>query len=157
MPPRGTVGVFNRSHYEDVLVVRVHDLVPKSVWSRRYEQINAFERILTGNDVTILKIFLHVSKDEQLRRLEERRDDPTKNWKVAEGDWRERGHWSDYTRAYRDMLGECSTEWAPWYVVPADDNDIRDWLVARTIADALEELDLEYPPADPSVLGIHFD
>ena len=152
VPPRGTVGVFNRSHYEDVLVVRVHQLVPKSVWNRRYAQINDFERILIENDVTILKLFLHVSKDEQLRRLEERLDDPTKNWKVAEGDWKERELWPEYTRAYRDMMSECSTEAAPWYVVPADDNDVRDWLVADVLVRTLERMAPEYPRADERVI-----
>ena len=152
VPARGTVGVFNRSHYEDVLVVRVHDLVPKSVWGARFEQINEFERILTGNGVTILKLFLHVSRAEQLARLEERLDDPTKNWKVASRDWDERELWPAYTRAYRDALRKCSTSWAPWYVVPADQNRVRNWLVADALVRTLERMAPAYPKADPKVL-----
>jgi PPK2 family polyphosphate:nucleotide phosphotransferase len=154
VPPKGTIGIFNRSHYEDVLVVRVHNLVPKSVWSRRYDQINAFEKILTENGVTILKFFLHISKDEQKTRLLERLDDPLKNWKFQVGDLEERKHWDDYTEAYEAALEKCSTEWAPWYVVPADRKSTRNLLVARTVVATLEGMKPEFPKVDPDVLKI---
>jgi PPK2 family polyphosphate:nucleotide phosphotransferase len=154
VPARGMIGIFNRSHYEDILVPRVHELVPKKVWSARYEQINEFERMLTENNVVILKFLLHVSRAEQKRRLEERLTDKTKNWKFRVGDLDDRARWDDFTKAYRGILTHTSTKWAPWYVVPADDKDVRDWLVARAIADCMEGLDLRYPPADPSIAGI---
>ena len=141
------IGIFNRSHYEDILVPRVHQLVPKKVWSARYEQINDFERMLTENDVVLLKFLLHVSRDEQRRRLEERLTDEKKNWKFRVGDLDDRARWDDFTQAYRGILTHTSTKWAPWYVVPADDKDVRDWLVARTIASCLDKLHLRYPPA----------
>src|SRR5829696_4662658 len=118
MPEKGMMGIFNRSHYEDVLVVRVHDIVPESVWSRRYEQINNFEKMLVENGTVILKFFLHVSRDEQKKRLRERVEDETKNWKFSAGDLDERNLWDKYTDAYRDALTKCSTTWAPWYMVP---------------------------------------
>jgi PPK2 family polyphosphate:nucleotide phosphotransferase len=157
VPPKGMIGIFNRSHYEDILVPRVHELVPKKVWSARYEQINDFERMLAANGVVILKFMLHVSRAEQKLRLTERLTDETKNWKFRAGDLDERKLWGAYTKAYRGILANTSTDWAPWYVVPADDKDVRDLLVARTIADALEDLDLEYPKADPSVVGLTID
>ncbi len=144
-PEKGMMGIFNRSHYEDVLVVRVHDLVPKPVWSKRYEQINDFEKTLSENGTVILKFFLHVSRDEQKKRLIERAEDETKNWKVNAGDVDERKLWDDYTAAYEDAITKCSTKWAPWYVVPADGNKARNYLIAKTIVDKLEELDLQYP------------
>jgi PPK2 family polyphosphate:nucleotide phosphotransferase len=145
IPERGIIGIFNRSHYEDVLVVRVHNLVPKAVWSRRYRQINEFERILSENGVVILKFFLHVSHDAQKERLIERIDDPTKNWKFKATDLDERHLWSNYTEAYRDAMRKCSTKWAPWYLVPADRNKARNYLIAKRIVTALEDLDLKYP------------
>ena len=157
VPARGMIGIFNRSHYEDVLVPRVHDLVPKKVWSARYDQINDFESMLTDNGVVILKFMLHVSRDEQKKRLTERLTDKTKNWKFRAGDLDDRSKWDDFTKAYRGILTHTSTKWAPWYIVPADDKDVRDWLVARTIADALEKLKLRYPPGDPSVIGIEIE
>lgn len=144
-PRRGMIGIFNRSHYEDVLVVRVHNLVPKETWSRRYQQINDFERILAENGTVILKFFLHVSQDEQKERLIERINDPTKNWKFNAGDLDERKLWDEYSEAYRDALRKCSTPWAPWYVVPADKNKARNYLVAKRIVAALEHLHLEFP------------
>lgn len=147
VPERGMVAVFNRSHYEDVLVVRVHNLVPKKVWSKRYDQINNFEKILSENGVVILKFFLHVSRDEQRERLIERIDDPRKNWKFKAGDLDERQLWDEYSKAYRDALRKCSTKWAPWYVVPADKNKARNYLIARRIVAALEALNLHYPEA----------
>ena len=156
-PRKGEIGIFNRSHYEDVLVVRVHGIVPRKVWTARYDQINAFEEMLSENGTVILKFMLHISRDEQKRRLIERLTDETKNWKFRKGDLEDRAQWDDFTKAYEAALSHTSTERAPWYIVPADDNDVRDWLVARTIADALEKLDLKYPPADPSVLNLHFE
>jgi PPK2 family polyphosphate:nucleotide phosphotransferase len=153
VPPKGMLGIFNRSHYEDVLVVRVHRLAPESLWRKRYHHINEFERMLTDHGVTILKFMLHISKDEQRRRLEERLDDPSKNWKFSVGDLEERKLWDDYTAAYQDMLRETSTEWAPWYVVPGDKKSARDLLVAETVVGALERLDPRYPAADPAVLA----
>lgn len=145
VPERGTMGIFNRSHYEDVLPVRVHNLVPESVWSKRYDQINSFEKMLSENRVVILKFFLHVSREEQKERLIERVEDPTKNWKFNAGDLDERKLWNEYTAAYRDALVKCSTEWAPWYVVPADKNKARNYLIARRIVETLEGLKLEFP------------
>ena len=154
VPARGMIGIFNRSHYEDILVPRVHELVPKKTWSARYQQINEFERMLTENNVVILKFLLHVSRAEQKRRLEERLTDETKNWKFRAGDLDDRARWDDFTKAYRAILSHTSTKWARWYVVPADDKDVRDWLVARAIADRMDDLDLRYPRADPSIVGI---
>ncbi|HEX2722667.1 MAG TPA: PPK2 family polyphosphate kinase [Gemmatimonadaceae bacterium] len=145
VPEKGTMGIFNRSHYEDVLVVRVHELVPRSVWSKRYQQINEFERMLSENGTIILKFFLHVSRDEQRERLLERVEDETKNWKFNAGDLDERALWDEYSLAYEDALSKCSTKWAPWYVVPADSNKARNYLIAKTIVEKLEELDLRYP------------
>jgi PPK2 family polyphosphate:nucleotide phosphotransferase len=157
VPARGMIGIFNRSHYEDVIVPRVRGWITKKEWTARYEQINEFEEMLSANDTVILKFMLHISRDEQKRRLVERLTDETKNWKFRAGDLEDRAKWDDFTKAYEAALRHTSTEWAPWYIVPADDNDVRDWLVARMIADALEKLDLRYPPADPSVLGLHFE
>ncbi len=157
VPPRGMIGIFNRSHYEDILVPRVHKLVPKKVWSARYDQINDFERMLTNNGVVILKFLLHISRDEQKRRLEERLTDKTKNWKFRAGDLDDRALWDEYTKAYQGILKHTSTKWAPWYVVPADDKDVRNWLVARTIADALQKLKLRYPAADEAVLKLKIE
>lgn len=145
VPAKGMMGIFNRSHYEDVLVVRVRSLVPESVWSQRYDQINAFEKMLSENGTVILKFFLHVSHDEQKERLRERVEDPTKNWKFNANDLEERKLWDDYTAAYRDALHKCSTGWAPWYVVPSDGNKARNYLIANRIVNTLESLDLAYP------------
>jgi PPK2 family polyphosphate:nucleotide phosphotransferase len=145
VPEKGMIGIFNRSHYEDVLVVRVHDLVPREVWSQRYDQINEFERMLVENGVVILKFFLHVSRDEQRARLIERVEDETKNWKFSAGDLDERARWNAYTAAYRDVLQKCSTVWAPWYLVPADRNKARNYLIARRLVTTLEGLNLRYP------------
>jgi PPK2 family polyphosphate:nucleotide phosphotransferase len=153
-PAKGMLGIFNRSHYEDVLVVRVRDLVPRKVWSRRYDQINEFEHLLDACGVRILKFFLHVSRDEQRTRLLARLSDPEKNWKFRAGDLGDRGLWAEYTRAYRDALRLCSTPWAPWYVVPADDKKARNYLIARTVVETLEGLGLRYPKADPDALKL---
>lgn len=154
IPPKGMIGIFNRSHYEDILVPRVHGIFPKKIWSARYDQINEFEHMLALNGVIILKFMLHISRAEQKKRFEERLSDEKKNWKFRVGDLDDRKRWDDYTKAYRGILERTSTPWAPWYVVPADDNDIRNYLVARCIADALEALDLHYPPPDPAVAGL---
>ena len=154
VPPKGTIGIFNRSHYEDVLVVRVHELVPKEVWSKRYEQINQFEKILTENRVTILKFMLHISKDEQKERLLDRLRNPLKNWKFQVGDLEERKSWDDYTEAYEDVLERTSTKWAPWYVVPANRKKSRDLLVAQVVVNTLERMGPEFPSVDPDVLKI---
>jgi len=151
VPRRRMIGIFNRSHYEDVIVPRVRKLVPRKEWSARYDQINEFERTLSISSVVILKFFLHISRDEQKKRLEERLENRKKNWKFRAGDLDDRALWTDYTAAYREAIGKCSTEWAPWYIVPADNEDARDLLISRTIADTLDDLDLRYPPLDPSL------
>jgi PPK2 family polyphosphate:nucleotide phosphotransferase len=154
VPPNGTIGIFNRSHYEDVLVVRVHNLVPKEVWSRRYDQINDFERILSENGVAILKFFLHISREEQKERLLARLHDPLKNWKFEVGDLEERKLWDDYTEAYEDTLERCSTEHAPWYIVPSDRKKTRDLLIAEVVTETLERLNPRFPKVDAEVLKI---
>jgi len=145
VPPKGVVGVFNRSHYEDVLVVRVHDLVPKKTWERRYREINDFERTLSENGVEILKFYLHISKAEQAKRLRARIEDKSKNWKFSEADIAERRLWSEYQAAYQDAINECTTSWAPWHIVPANKKWARDCVVARAMVDRLESLGLRYP------------
>jgi PPK2 family polyphosphate:nucleotide phosphotransferase len=137
-PARGMMAIFNRSHYEDVLVARVHKLVPRGVWQTRYDEINAFEQTLTNSGVILLKFFLYVSKDEQKQRLLAREQDSTKAWKLSVGDWQERAYWDDYTAAYEDTLARCGTSWAPWHIVPADSKSYRNYIVARTIAERLE-------------------
>jgi len=145
VPGNGEIVIFNRSHYEDVLIVRVHGLVPRRVWRRRYDQINAFERMLTEEGTTILKFFLHISKEEQKARLQARLDEPSKRWKFNAGDLEERGLWSEYMRAFEDVLGKTSTEAAPWYVVPADRKWYRNWVVASVIVATLKDLNMRYP------------
>jgi len=152
VPERGLIRIFNRSHYEDIIVPRVHELIPKKVWTARYDQINDFERMLSANGVIILKFFLHISRAEQKRRLLERVTDETKNWKFREGDLDDRANWDRFTKAYRGVLANTSTKWAPWYIVPADDDDVRNWLIARTVAETLARLNLRYPKAEPAVL-----
>jgi PPK2 family polyphosphate:nucleotide phosphotransferase len=136
-PPAGHIQIFNRSHYEDVLVARVHKLVPENVWRERYEQINAFERLLADSSTIILKFYLHISREEQAERLREREEDPTKSWKLSVGDWKEREYWDEYSAAYEDALNRCSTEHAPWFIVPADKKWFRNLAVAETLRDAL--------------------
>lgn len=138
-PRRGMLGVFNRSHYEDVLVVRVHGLAPEPVWQARYDQINDFERLLAASGTLIVKFFLHISKAEQEQRLLAREQDIAKAWKLAAGDWRERERWDDYARAYEDALSRCSTEAAPWYIVPANRKWYRNLAVAEVLAGLLRE------------------
>ena len=151
LPEPGYVGVFNRSHYEDVLVARVHGIVPETRWRQRYGEINEFERELAADGVTLLKIMLHISKDEQRDRLLQRLDDPTKQWKYNPGDVDERALWPAYQEAYQDALARCSTEPAPWHVVPADRKWYRDWAVAQLLRETLVGLKLTYPPADYDV------
>jgi PPK2 family polyphosphate:nucleotide phosphotransferase len=145
VPARGDIGIFNRSHYEDVLVVRVHSLVEKSIWKKRYDQINSFEKMLSENGTYILKFFLHISRKEQTRRLRERLADPAKQWKLSEGDLSERKLWSAYQEAYADALQRCSTAWAPWHVIPADHKWFRDFAVSSIIADHLQKFGLKIP------------
>jgi PPK2 family polyphosphate:nucleotide phosphotransferase len=154
VPARGTIGVFNRSHYEDVLVVRVRQLVPESVWRPRYDQINEFEQILSRNGVTILKFLLHISREEQRERLLARLDDPAKHWKFSAADLDDRNRWEEYNAAFEEMLERTSTEEAPWFLVPADKKHVRDVLVGATVLDALGRLNPQYPgpPPDAEVL-----
>ena len=148
VPPNGDIGIFNRSHYEDVLIVRVHNLVPREVWSGRYGQINRFEQFLSENQVKILKFFLHVGKDEQKKRLQDRLADPAKNWKMSLQDLKEREFWNAYKSAYEEALTKCSTPWAPWYIIPADKKWVRNLAVSQIIIEALESLDMKYPTLD---------
>jgi PPK2 family polyphosphate:nucleotide phosphotransferase len=152
VPGKGEVAVFNRSHYEDVLIVRVHNLVPKSTWQKRYDQIKAFEQMLYDEGTVILKVFLHISKQEQRARLQARIEDPTKRWKFQQGDLDERELWKDYQRAYEDALSRTSTESAPWYVVPANQKWYRNYVVGSIVADVLESLHMKYP--EPDLSGI---
>ncbi len=155
-PARGEIAVFNRSHYEDVLVVRVNDLVPEDVWSRRYEQINDFERLLEGSGTRVVKVFLQISKDEQLARFQERLADRRKNWKFETGDLEKRQQWSAYTRAFEAMFARCSTEHAPWYVVPANRKWFRDFAVSQLLIYEFEQLPLRFPPPnfDPKTIKL---
>ena len=144
-PARGMITIFNRSHYEEVLVVRVKKLVPEETWMRRYEEINAFERLLVNNGTRILKFYLHISKDEQLERLQSRLDDPKKRWKFRVGDLDDRARWDEYQAAFQDAINQCSAPEAPWYVVPANSKWFRNLVVAKTIADTLEEMNPRWP------------
>ena len=146
VPRRGFIGIFSRSHYEDILVVRVHELAPKKVWKSRYEQINRFEQNLTENNVILLKFFLHISKSEQRARLQQRLKDPTRYWKLSLDDVEERRYWPDYRKAYEDALERCSTKWAPWHIVPANKKWYRNLVVAETIVHTLRDLNMTYPP-----------
>jgi PPK2 family polyphosphate:nucleotide phosphotransferase len=150
-PRRGMIGIFNRSHYEDVLVVRVNELVPKDVWQARYDHINAFERLLADSGVTILKFFLHISKDEQKERFQDRLDRPDKHWKFSHGDLDVRQQWDQYMAAYEDAITRCNTSWAPWHIVPADKKWYRNLVVSSVIVETLEKLDLQYPEPEPGL------
>ena len=147
VPAVGLVGIFNRSHYEDVLVVRVHKLVPQEEWSKRYAQIDSFEKMLAQNRVTIVKFFLHISKDEQKKRFEARIDDHNKRWKISSDDFKERKRWDDYTTAYEDVLTLCSSEKAPWYIIPANKKWFRNLAVSRILVETMEDLKMSFPPA----------
>jgi PPK2 family polyphosphate:nucleotide phosphotransferase len=157
VPPAGMIGIFNRSHYEDVLVPRVHGLAPTDRIEARYRQINAFEQHLVENDVTILKFYLHISKNEQKARLEARLQDPTKRWKFSPDDLAERKHWGEYVSAYEIALRRYSTEWAPWFIVPADHKWYRNAVVARIVHATLEGLDLTYPSEMPGLDKVRID
>jgi PPK2 family polyphosphate:nucleotide phosphotransferase len=146
VPEYGDIGIFNRSHYEDVLVVRVHNLVPKDVWSKRYDQINEFEETLHDNNVKILKFFLHISKDEQRKRFQQRIDDPDRRWKISEADFAERKFWDEYTAAYEAALAKCSTDYAPWYVIPSNKKWFRNLAVSHIIMETLEDMHMKFPP-----------
>jgi PPK2 family polyphosphate:nucleotide phosphotransferase len=150
VPRRGYIGIFNRSHYEDVLVVRVHKLVPEEVWRQRYEQINHFEKLLADTGTTILKFFLHISKEEQKERFEERLADPRKNWKFSMGDVDERRYWDDYMCAFEEALSRCSTPWAPWHIIPANRKWYRNLAISKIIIETLKKLDMQYPPPLPN-------
>ena len=150
-PGKGMIGVFNRSHYEDVLVVRVKGLAPPKVWEGRYEEIREFEELLARNGTRILKFFLHISRDEQRERLQARLDDPEKHWKFRVGDLDDRARWDDYQAAFQDAVNKCATPEAPWFVVPANRKWYRDVAVARTVADALEEMNPQWPQEEPGL------
>ena len=145
VPPRGMIGIFNRSHYEAVLVERVKNIVPPAVWKKRFDHINQWEQMLVDEGTTILKFYLHISKDEQRRRLQSRLDDPHKNWKFEPGDLDTRRQWDDYQAAYQDVLTKCSTAHAPWHVIPSDKKWFRNWAISEIIVTELKKLDLEYP------------
>jgi len=157
VPGKGDVAIFNRSHYEDVLVVRIHELVPAPVWKRRYDQINDFERYLAENGVVIVKVFLHISKDEQKRRLERRIEDSTRQWKVALSDFEERKRWKEYQRAYEDAITKCNTKDAPWYVVPADKKWFRNLAVSQVLVETLEALDMRFPKPTVDLASLKLD
>lgn len=154
VPRRGNIGIFNRSHYEDVLIVRVHNLVPEKEWRSRYERINEFEELLTEGGVTIVKCFLHISKEEQRERLQARLDRPHKRWKFAKGDLSERKLWDDYQEAYEAALNKCNTEHAPWRVIPSDRKWYRNLVVSTLLRETLESMAPQFPPSEPGLDGI---
>jgi PPK2 family polyphosphate:nucleotide phosphotransferase len=156
-PETGKIGIFNRSHYEDVLVVRVHGLAPKPVWSKRYDEINDFERMLGNNGVRIVKFLLYISKEEQAKRFRQRLDDKSRNWKFSPADVKERGYWDEYIDAYQDMLRKCSTKSAPWYVIPANNKWFRNLAVAQILRETLESMDLKFPKPAADLAGIKFE
>ncbi|NPV67917.1 MAG: polyphosphate kinase 2 family protein [Anaerolineae bacterium] len=151
VPRRGMIGIFNRSHYEDVLVVRVKNLAPEEVWQRRYDHINAFERLLADSGVTIVKFYLHISKQEQKERLLERRNTPEKQWKFAPGDLEERTRWDDYMAAFEDALTRCNQDYAPWYVIPSDRKWYRNLIISRVLIETMEKMELAYPTPPPDI------
>src|ERR1035437_7548529 len=154
VPEWGKIGIFNRSHYEDVLVVRVHGLVPKDVWSKRFDQINDFELMLSDSGVRIVKFLVYIGKEEQAARFRARLDDKSKNWKFSPADLKERKYWDDYTVAYQDMLRRCSTKYAPWYVIPANYKWFRNLAVSQILVDTLESMDLKFPKPAEALTGI---
>ena len=145
VPAKGIIGIFNRSHYEDVLVTRVHNLVPEEVWTLRYQQINNFEKMLVENGTVVLKFFLHISKNEQKARLESRLRNPRKHWKIAESDLRDRASWNDYVHAYETVFNTCNTEWAPWHIIPANKKWYRNLVITERVVESLQKLDMKYP------------
>ena len=154
MPRKGEVVIFNRSHYEDVLIVRVHDLVPKGIWSRRYRQINDFEQRQLANGTHILKFFLHISKEEQLERFKQRLDDPAKRWKISEADYTEREYWEEYEKAYEEVFAKCNSTAAPWFLIPADHKWFRDLAISEIIVAALEALKIQVPKPTVDIADI---
>lgn len=154
VPGKGELVVFNRSHYEDVLVVRVHNYVPPEVWGKRFDQINEFERTLAENGTTILKFYLHIDLDEQKERLQARLDDPTKRWKFRLGDLEERKLWPEYMKAFEDVLSKTSTDYAPWYIVPANCKWFRDLVISSVLVDTLEGLKMSYPESEENLDGV---
>lgn len=157
VPKKGYIGIFNRSHYEDVLVVRVNKLVPDEVWQQRYAHINNFERLLVESGTQILKFYLHISKDEQKERFQARLDNPDKHWKFSKGDLAVRDQWDDYMRAYEAALSHCNTEYAPWHIIPANRKWYRNLVVTRTIVEKLETMNPQFPPAEPGLDQIVID
>jgi PPK2 family polyphosphate:nucleotide phosphotransferase len=153
-PAKGEVVVFNRSHYEDVLVVRVHKLVPRSVWSKRYDLINGFEAMLSQNGTTILKFFLHISPEEQLARFKQRLDDPSRHWKISESDYSERELWPQYVEAYEEAIASTSTKFAPWYIIPSNHKWFRNLAISQIITDSMEEMGLKLPPTHVDIADI---
>ncbi len=154
-PGKGEMVIFNRSHYEDVLVVRVHNLVPEEVWSKRYQHIREFERVLADEGTTILKFYLHIDLKEQAERFLARVEDPTKQWKFNPGDLDERARWDDYMKAYEDMLSQTSTAWAPWYVIPSNKKWYRNWLISKIVIKTLKNLDMRYPAPAENIEDYH--
>jgi PPK2 family polyphosphate:nucleotide phosphotransferase len=154
MPRKGHIGIFNRSHYEDVLIVRVHNLVPKSEWHTRYDRINLFEKMAYQGGITLVKVFLHISKEEQRKRLQARLDDPQKRWKFSKADLAEREYWNDYQKAYNEAISRCNTEHAPWHIVPADKKWYRNLILSRILRQTLEKLDPQFPPAEEGLADI---
>ncbi len=157
VPEYGKIGIFNRSHYEDVLIVRVHELVPKSQWELRYDQINDFERMLTDNGVHIVKFLLYIDKKEQARRFRLRLEDPSKNWKFSAADVKEREYWDRYIDAYEAVLRKCSTKHAPWYVIPANRKWFRNLAISQIVLETLESMDLKFPKPSADLSKIHFE
>ncbi|MGE0481575.1 MAG: polyphosphate kinase 2 family protein [Phycisphaerae bacterium] len=156
LPPRGDIGVFNRSHYEDIIAVRVKGLRPEAVWRERYEHVNAFERLLHDEGTTVRKFYLHISKDYQRGRLQKRLDNPKKHWKFDAADLTERARWDEYMKAYESVLEKCSSKHAPWFVIPAEKRWYRDWLVTSILVETLEALKMKYPEPnfDPRTITI---
>lgn len=157
VPAKGMIGIFNRSHYEDVLVVRVDEIVPKPVWKSRYQSINNFEKILTESGTTIIKFYLHISKSEQKKRFQARLDDATKQWKFARHDHEKRNQWDAYQEAYEEMLYRCSTEHAPWYIIPADQKWYRNLAISRVLVQTLRELNPQFPTPEDDLDKIDLD
>jgi PPK2 family polyphosphate:nucleotide phosphotransferase len=157
VPAKGEIGIFNRSHYEDVLVVRVHNLVPKQVWSARYEQINNFEKMLSENNTTILKFFLNISKDEQKKRFQERILDPKKNWKFSLADIEERKYWDEYIKAFEDAINKCTTSHAAWYIIPANKKWFRNLAVSQVIVETMEDMKMRFPKPTADLSKIEFE
>lgn len=150
-PGRGQVAIFNRSHYEEVLVQRVHEMVPKKIWSKRYGHINDFEKILYDNGTHILKFYLHIDADEQLKRFKKRLDDPARHWKISDGDYAERPYWDKYTKAFEDALSKCSTKYAPWFIIPSNHKWMRNLAISKIVADKLESLQMKFPESSVDI------